>query len=302
MKEKPIISIIIAVHNRAAVIVRCINSVIRQTYPYFEIIIVDDKSTDNSIDLISRFRDDRIKIFKHENNRGALAAFNTGMDNISGDWFTLLGSDDEIVTEALEKLINIPLNVDKSITAVNCNCLDTLTNKFAGMGLDKTGYITVKQIANTEGEHWGITKTSLLGNDRFVEEFRSGHLGLLWNKIDERAKRYYLHEGLRIYHTEGDDRVTKDNKLRRNKNLNWLKKVSELYINQNHHWQFVYKYKRISFYKFSFKYYIILRHFNDERLSFYLNLIKSKSLLLFHFYRAFGSIKLLRNFITSNNL
>jgi hypothetical protein len=58
------------------------------------------------------------------------------------------------------------------------------------------------------GEHWGLIKTELLLNDRFNEQL-GGYESTLWMKLNERAKRYYIHKGLRIYHTEGNDRILK---------------------------------------------------------------------------------------------
>ncbi len=69
-------------------------------------------------------------------------------------------------------------------------------------------YVDFKTIIrNCSGEFWGLTKTELLLNDRFNERL-AGFEDLLWFKINERAKRYYIHKALRLYHTEGNDRVT----------------------------------------------------------------------------------------------
>ena len=59
-----------------------------------------------------------------------------------------------------------------------------------------------------KGEFWGITKTSLLQEDSFNEKL-TGFENILWYKINERANRFYIHEALCIYHTEGNDRILK---------------------------------------------------------------------------------------------
>lgn len=157
---------------------------------------------------MNRFQNENIRIFKHEKNKGVTAAKNTGLRNIKGEWFTILDSDDEIVPEAIETMINIPLNFDKSITAVTCNCLDTSSNEFAGKGLVRDQYLEVKTLMTIcKGEFWGLTKTSLLKNGYFNENL-SGFETVLWYKIDDRANRYYIHKPLRIYHTEGSDRIS----------------------------------------------------------------------------------------------
>ena len=204
----PNVTVIIPTYNRARTISRSIESVLNQTYRNIHVVVVDDGSRDNTIEILNRYMcDDRIELAIHPVNKGVCAALNTGFGFIKGDWFTLIGSDDEMVPDALEKMIRILNTVDDSITAITCNCIDTTTGEFSGKGLSESGYITAIDIMQKcSGEHWGITKTELLGDDRLDERVNGGE-GVLWHKISRRAKRYYLHEALRIYHTEGDDRI-----------------------------------------------------------------------------------------------
>jgi len=207
-QEFPLVSIIMATYNRANTIERAINSVLKQSYTNIELIIVDDGSIDNTLKILDRFHDSRIRILRHEKNKGVCAAKNTGLSNIKGDWFTTFDSDDEMIPEAIETMINIPLSFDKSITAVTCNGLDTSENNYTGKGLTKDQYLDIDILMTSyEGDFWGLTKTSLLMNDRFNENI-SGLESVLWYKIDERAKRYYIHKQLLIVHTEGKDRIS----------------------------------------------------------------------------------------------
>lgn len=206
---KPLVSIIIPTYNRATTVARTIDSVLLQTYENFEIIIVEDGSKDETISILKNFTDKRIKIIYHEVNRGVTAAKNTGLNNIQGEWFAILDSDDEIIPEALELMMNIPLEKDVTINAVSCNCIDTATGKLSGNGLLSDQYVDLKTlILQCTGEFWGLTKTELLLSDRFNEKL-NGYESTLWMKINERAKRFYIHKGLRIFHTEGDDRISK---------------------------------------------------------------------------------------------
>jgi GalNAc5-diNAcBac-PP-undecaprenol beta-1,3-glucosyltransferase len=205
----PVVSIIMRSYNRADTIKRTIDSVIAQDFKNFELIVIDDGSTDKSVEISSSFKDSRIRIIRHEKNKGNAAALNTGLDNIHGEWFTLLDSDDEmVVPNALSTLLNLPKEIDPLINAITCNCIDTQTGTFSGLGLDHDQYLDAKEIIQKcRGEHWGLTKTFLLQGDRLNEDL-TGMEGFLWYKINKRAKRYYLHRGLRLYHTEGEDRIT----------------------------------------------------------------------------------------------
>jgi glycosyltransferase involved in cell wall biosynthesis len=202
------ISVIMCAYNRAHSIPRAIKSLLAQDYREWELIIVDDGSSDNTENVVKEFQDPRIHFLKHDMNMGVSAAKNTGLDHIRGDWFTFLDSDDEMVVPgALSRLVRVPKEVDQRIDAVTCNCLDSVTGKFTGNGLAKDGYLSYQTILEfCSGEFWGLTKTSLLDGDRFNPQLR-GYEDVLWHKIDKRACRYYIHEGLRVYHTEGSDRL-----------------------------------------------------------------------------------------------
>jgi glycosyltransferase involved in cell wall biosynthesis len=205
------ISIIVTTYNRCDVLSRAINSVLAQDYSDWELILVDDGSTDNTEALLKTFVDDRIRFVRHPTNRGVNAAKNTGFDNIRGEWFTTLDSDDEMIApEALSTFMRIPREIDPNINAITCNCIDSVTGKYTGLGLDRDQFLDWKTILQKcRGEHWGLTRTSLLAGDRLNERIR-GFENILWTKIDRRAHRYYLHKALRIYHSEGDDRITKE--------------------------------------------------------------------------------------------
>lgn len=205
---KPLISVIVPTFNRSRTIARTLNSILLQTYDNFEIIVVEDGSQDETMEILNSYNDRRLRIIKHDRNLGVTAAKNTGLNNILGEWFTILDSDDEIIPNALEMMIKIPLEQDSEISAVICNCVEIPTGNFTGIGLLCDQYVDFKtMIVDCQGEFWGITKTELLFNDRFNEAL-CGFESTLWYKIDQRAKRYYLHKGLRLYHTEGNDRIS----------------------------------------------------------------------------------------------
>ncbi len=205
--EHPKVSIIIATYNRAHKIRRSIDSLLNQTFQDFEIIVVNDGSTDNTLDVLEDYKD-RIRLFDLPKNKGVCGAKNVGLDNIKGEWFGFLDDDDELVPLTLETMLNIPKEIDPEINAVTCNCMDSVTKQFSGKGLSHSQYLTLeKNVKYCSGEFWGIQKTSLLGDKRFDESMPGIGNGV-WYRIDEIAKRYYLHEALRIYYTDGNDHVT----------------------------------------------------------------------------------------------
>jgi glycosyltransferase involved in cell wall biosynthesis len=95
-------SVIIPNFNREKTIIKAIESVLNQTYVDFELIIVDDCSTDNSLKEISKLNDPRIKVFELKKNSGAAVARNFGIKKSNGDFISFLDSDDYLEKDFLE--------------------------------------------------------------------------------------------------------------------------------------------------------------------------------------------------------
>ena len=101
------ISIIIPVYNTEKYIKECIESIIKQTYKNIEIIIVNDGSTDNSVNIIKDYQKKykRIKVI-NQKNKGPSAARNNGIKHSEGDYILFVDSDDWIEENMVEKMIN----------------------------------------------------------------------------------------------------------------------------------------------------------------------------------------------------
>ncbi len=104
--KNPLVSVVIPTYNRGYRIERAINSVLAQTYKNFEIIIVDDGSTDNTKKVVEKYlkTDERIKYFYQE-NKGVCAARNTAMKLANGDYIIPLDSDNELFLIFLKTLL-----------------------------------------------------------------------------------------------------------------------------------------------------------------------------------------------------
>lgn len=94
-KKTPQVSVIIPTFNRATLLARSVESVLKQTYQDFELIIVSDGSTDNTDNIVLGYNDIRIKYLKHKKPKGASAARNTGIKICKGQYIAFLDDDDE---------------------------------------------------------------------------------------------------------------------------------------------------------------------------------------------------------------
>lgn len=113
----PTISVVIPSYNHEKYISEAIQSVLDQTYQDFEIVITDDGSSDNSVNLIKEFTDPRIKLFVFSENKGACLAVNNCIENSTGEFIALLNSDDVFLPNKLETQLNF-LNSHPEIGAV----------------------------------------------------------------------------------------------------------------------------------------------------------------------------------------
>lgn len=107
MDTELLVSVILPTYNRAHTLSRAVNSVLNQTYKNFELIIIDDCSTDNTEEVVKNIHDERIVYIRQSSNKGAAAARNTGIKIAKGDYVAFQDSDDEWMSEKLEKQMKV---------------------------------------------------------------------------------------------------------------------------------------------------------------------------------------------------
>lgn len=210
MSDAPRISLVMAAYNRAALLPRAIGSVLAQDFPDWRLVVVDDGSRDETLAVARSFRDPRIEVVAHGANRGVCAAKNTGLDRARGEWVATLDSDDALAPGALRALFGAIDALDARPDHVGCYCVDAATGARCGTGLTASGWTDAAAVARVQrGEHWGVIRRELLGDKRFDPRLH-GFEGVLWTPLLRDARWYYLHAGLRIYHTEGADRISRE--------------------------------------------------------------------------------------------
>lgn len=106
--DNPLVSICIPTYNGAQYLRQCLDSVLSQSLSNFEVIIVDDQSSDETWNMISRYaeQDSRIRLFRNSNNLGLVGNWNQCLDLAKGDWIKFVFQDDFITFDCIEKMIN----------------------------------------------------------------------------------------------------------------------------------------------------------------------------------------------------
>jgi glycosyltransferase involved in cell wall biosynthesis len=210
---------------------RAIESVLRQTYDDFEVVIVDDCSTDETKATVEEYEDDRIRYVSHDENRGASAARNTGIKRSSGEYVAFLDSDDEWHPKKLEKQIS------------------TFAETSPDVGVVYTGfykqYEDMRELGNVPSKRGDIfedqlmkdcvnpTSTVMVHSDcfdiagTFNTELSARQDYDLWIRISRYFKFDFVREPLTTLHIETTDRITDDVESRINAHKNVLELVRE---------------------------------------------------------------------------
>lgn len=116
MENFPIISVIIPVHNKEECVQKTLESVLKQSYPKLQVIVVDDGSTDNSLKICNKYREkDRRVLVIHQMNRGVSSARNVGLENATGDWISFIDCGDYVEVDYYQKVIEILTNYNVDI-------------------------------------------------------------------------------------------------------------------------------------------------------------------------------------------
>ena len=169
LPKNPTVSIIVPVYNAAETLRRCVDSVLKQDYTDFELLLVDDGSRDGSGAICDAYaaRDPRVRVI-HKENAGVSAARNDALDQAQGTFLQFLDSDDWLTPDATKQLVR---------SAQACGC-DLVIADFYRVSGDRVAH---------KGE---IDEEGVLSREEFaaymMENPADYYYGVLWNKLYRR--------------------------------------------------------------------------------------------------------------------
>jgi glycosyltransferase involved in cell wall biosynthesis len=117
--EQLLVSIVIPCFNAAAWIAGAIESVLCQTWPHREILVIDDGSSDDSLAIARGFQADRVRVF-HQDNRGASAARNVGLRHARGEYIQYLDADDLLAPDKIERQLSLAARCPPGVLLSGC--------------------------------------------------------------------------------------------------------------------------------------------------------------------------------------
>ncbi|MBD8696063.1 glycosyltransferase family 2 protein [Stenotrophomonas sp. CFBP 13718] len=137
-KASPVVSVIIPTYNVAGCLTRAVDSVLAQSFQDFEIIIIDDASTDNTVEIAARLAelDTRVRVFPQNLNQGPSVARNLGLDAARGEWAAVLDADDAFTETRLASLLSFAEGRSYDVVADNLILYDEGVKKHVGSAFD----------------------------------------------------------------------------------------------------------------------------------------------------------------------
>ena len=171
------VSIIVPIYNASKTLRRTLDSILNQSYNNLEIILVNDGSTDDSLNICNEYKkiDSRI-IIKNESNKGVSASRNIGLDNMTGDYVVFIDSDDTINADYIYNLLKtaIKTNADIVCSKINCIVVDKAFSPYPQRNnnpiYSKQSFLKMFLNFQVGSAVWGkIYKKSIIGDIKFQD-------------------------------------------------------------------------------------------------------------------------------------
>lgn len=210
------VNLIVPVYNVAPYIQQFMNSLVRQTCQDFDVVIVDDKSPDNSIDIVqqyARYFDTRLKIVRHERNLGLCGARNTGLNHIAeqGEYVLFLDPDDYLEPTCLEEMVKAADESAADITICGLERFDDKTGKTVCTEMVSNPEEAITEIAGYKGLAymnpvvWNkLYRKSIVAATRFTAIKRSEDTVFLFSILPDVKRIKFVNRVLYHYRLRSD--------------------------------------------------------------------------------------------------
>ena len=208
-------SIVIPAYNREKFIERAISSCLVQRHPAFQVIVVDDGSTDRTPAIVSRINDSRLRLFVLPVNQGVSAARNFGISRARGEWIVALDSDDELTPDGLELIDTEVRRVSDDVQSIRfmCRLDDGSLSPFPALQPDVwdfEGYLRWAEKASVHGRQ--ETLTCVRRRTYETVKYSEGALETRYHM--DFAARFLTATSPavpRLYHSDASDQVSRPN-------------------------------------------------------------------------------------------
>ena len=200
------LSVIVPIYKTEPFLIRCIESIINQTYNNLEIILIDDGSPDNCGQICDDYaaEDDRVKVI-HKRNAGISCARNSGLDIASGDYIAYVDSDDHLNHKMFEEMMNYIEKFDLEVIEISPKDINrsiTFSNQFV---IESPIDATQRILKTTSFSVWRrIFKKSLVKDMRFIPGIIHQDVFYTMDMLKRIKQNAFLDKPLYIYNTDNE--------------------------------------------------------------------------------------------------
>ncbi len=201
-EEFGLVSIIMAAYNAEKTIEQAINSVLSQTYPNFELLVIDDCSTDRTAQLVQQLaiKDNRIRLVQNEKNSGVSYTRKHGLEEAKGEWIAILDSDDAWAEDKLEKQMLLQEKTGAELLFTGSTFMDADGKKFDWY-LHAPSEVTYRQLLkqNVLSNSSALVRKELYSKHYAVGDDMHEDFAIWLSILKEGKKAYGVDEPLLIY-------------------------------------------------------------------------------------------------------
>lgn len=200
LEKKYLVSVIMPAFNDERFIGEAISSVLNQTYPYLELIVVDDCSIDNTIKIVEQFSDTRLHLYSNEKNMGAAYSRNLAISKAKGDYIAFLDGDDVWLENKIEKQLFFMVQNNILFSSCNYEVIDE-NSESKGVVVTAPKKITHSKFLRSSyiGCLTAMYKRSVFENLSIPDDIAKRNDYALWLKLSERTDCYNFACVLALY-------------------------------------------------------------------------------------------------------
>jgi len=216
--NKPKISVLMAVYNGEKVLNYTIDSILDQTFKDFEFLIIDDCSTDRTVDIIKAYNDNRIRLYSNELNLGQTRSLNAGLKLADGEYIARMDADDYSMPKRLERqYIYMTKHPELSVLGTDCLVVDGSDRKRSvSKGCSKYEDIIIKLLSGSPINHVSVVmnKEDILRVGGYDSKYKICADFDLWSRLIRKGyKITTLNEILSAYRFPEDSYSKRNNAI-----------------------------------------------------------------------------------------
>lgn len=213
----PFFSVLVTAYNREHHILRCVRSCLAQDFQDFEIVIADDGSTDGTAATLAAIAEPRIRIVRHERNRGISPARATAVDNARGEWLVMLDSDWELVPHSLARLRELICGLPPEVRIIRSrlqwddgrvgpSVMPTGVTDYRG----RLRWMEAVTLAKSDSDAGHCIHRSVFDSTNYFED-RRGAMEALWElDLARRERSLWVEDVLGLEHSDAPNSHSRD--------------------------------------------------------------------------------------------